>query len=661
PLDCPDSCAMLATVENDRLVSLAGDPQHPYTRGVICRKMRRFPERLSAEQRLLFPQVRVGGKGEGRFARIGWDEAWQRLVDGLQRIVAAHGGEAIMPFSYAGNMGLVNRFAGYPFFHRLGATRIRQTICSAAASGAWKLGCGSVGGSPPQIAAESSLIVAWGINIRVTNIHFWSYVNQARKAGAKLLVIDPYRNDTARCADEHLPVKPGGDSGLALGLLRILSEQGRLDQRFIAEQTSGFQRLDDYLQTVPMEHFEEQSGVSRCDMERLASQLADQPRTFFRVGVGLTRNSRGGMAVRAITALAAALGLYDGQPGRGVLLFSGAFGGDPATLQCPELLRGKPRTINMIHLGRALTAADPPVHGLIVYNSNPVSVAPDGTTVRRGLAREDLFTVVHEQVMTPTARYADLLLPATTFLENRDVYRAYGHFFLGIADRVVAPAGETISNFDFFQTLARRMGYDDPPFQQSLDERIRAYLATVDELPAGALSGDFLNGCTVESLLSRQRGSAFARTGTRYRFVNDDDPLLPPHACLLAGREFDHPDLISRFPLQLITPPVDRLLNSTFGERYPQESGTVLIHPLDAQQRGIVDGATVAVHNFRGRVERRAVLTEATQPGLVVAEGIYWPVTERGGAINDLVSQQCSDVGGGALFHESRVEVDVTG
>lgn len=658
PLDCPDSCAMLATVKDNRVISLAGDPDHPYTRGVICRKMRRFPERLSEQERLLYPQVRVGAKGEGRFARIGWDEAWQRLVEGLQHIVENHGPEAIMPFCYAGNMGMVNRFAGFPFFHRLGCTRIRQTICSVTASGAWKLGCGPVGGSPPDIAAESSLIVAWGINIRVTNMHFWSYVSRARKAGGKLLVIDPYRTDTARHADEYLPVKPGGDSGLALGILRILIEQKRVDKQFIDEQTSGFRRLADYLQSVPLEHFEEQSGVGRRDMERLAGLLAEQPRTFFRIGVGLTRNSRGGMAVRAITSLAAALGLYDGRPGRGVLLFSGAFGGDPAALQHPELLRGEPRTVNMIHLGRALTAADPPIHGLIVYNANPASVAPDGTTVRRGLARDDLFTVVHEQVMTPTARYADLLLPATTFLENRDVYRSYGHFFLGIADQAVQPAGETISNFDLFQTLARKMGYDDPVFRQSVDERIRAFLETVDELPEGALPDDFRDGCTVESVRGRQRGSGFTLTGTRYRFVNDDDPALPPHACLLTGSEFDHPDLVSRFPLQLITPPIDRLLNSTFGERYRQEIGTVLIHPLDAQQRGIVDGATVVVHNFRGRIERRAVVTETTQPGLVVAEGIYWQVTERAGAINDLVSQQCSDVGGGALFHEARVEVE---
>lgn len=658
PLDCPDSCAMLATVENHRVISLAGDPEHPYTRGFICRKMRRFPERLSSSRRLLYPQVRTGRKGEGRFVRISWDEAWERLVEALQEIVAEHGAEAIMPFCYAGNMGMVNRFAGFPFFHKIGATRIEQTICSVAAGGGWKLGCGPVGGTPPQEAAEARLIVAWGINIRVTNVHFWSDVTRARKNGAKLLVIDPYRNDTARLADDYLPVKPGGDSALALGVLRILLEGNRLDHRFIDEQTSGFERLVAYLQSVPLEQFEQQSGVNCSAMERLAAQFSEHPRTFIRIGVGLSRNSRGGMAVRAITALAAALGLYDGRPGRGVLLFSGAFGGDLAKLRCPELAETRPRSVNMIHLGQALTSADPPIRSLFVYNANPVSAAPDGVMVRRGLAREDLFTVVHEQVMTPTARFADLLLPATTFLENRDLYRSYGHFFLGIADRVVEPAGETISNFDLFQILARKMGYDDAPFHQNLDERLRSYLATIAELPPGVSPADCGDGSYVESVLGQRGGSPFKRAGTRYRFVNDQDPTLPIHACLGEGGEFDHPDLLCRFPLQLITPPNDRLLNSTFGERYQQELGTVLIHPVDAAERGIVDGASVVLYNFRGRVERRAVVSTDTQPGLAVAEGLYWPVTDQGAAINDLVSQHCSDIGGGALFHEARVQVE---
>jgi anaerobic selenocysteine-containing dehydrogenase len=658
PLDCPDSCGMLATVERNRVISLAGDPEHPYTRGFICRKMRRYPERLFADGRLLYPQLRIGKKGEGRFARISWDEAWERLVDALRTIVAKHGAEAIMPFCYAGNMGMVNRFAGFPFFHKLGATRIEQTICSVTAAAGWKLGCGPVGGTPPEEAAEASLIVAWGINIRVTNVHFWADVARARKAGAKLLVIDPYCNETARCADQYLPVKPGGDAALALGVLRVLQDNNRLDHRFIDEQTAGFKQLAAYLQSVPFAHFEQQSGLSRSAMENVAAQLGEHSRTFIRIGVGLTRNSRGGMAVRAITALAAALGLYDGRPGRGALLFSGAFGGDLDKLRCPELVDNEPRTVNMIHLGQVLTSADPPIRGLFVYNANPISVAPDGVMVRKGLARQDLFTVVHEQVMTPTARFADLLLPATTFLENRDLYRSYGHFYLGLADRVVEPAGETISNFDLFQILARKMGYDDAPFHQGLDDRLRSYLATVGEVEPGVSAVDLPGGSYARSVYGKRDGWSSKRVGRWFRFVNEQDPTLSVHACLGEGREFDDPDLLCRFPLQLITPPNEYMLNSTFGERYRRESGTVLIHPLDAGKRGIVDGAPVVLYNFRGRIERRAVISTDTQPGLVVAEGLFWPVSGHGAGINDLISQHCSDIGGGALFHESRVQAE---
>ncbi len=656
PLDCPDSCGLIATVTDGAVVSLAGDPDHPFTRGFICRKMRHYPQRLQADGRLLYPQLRVGRKGEGQFRRISWEEAWEILTTRLRAIVGEFGGAAIMPFCYAGNMGMVNRFAGFPFFHRIGATQIEQTICTAAAAGGWRMACGSAGGTVPEVAGEASLIVAWGINIRVTNVHFWPFVHQARKIGGRLLVIDPYRNETGRLADEYLAVKPGGDTALALGILRILIEQGRIDHRFIGERTVGFDRLAAYLFSVPEKHFAEMSGVRRLDMQRLAVQLSEQPKTFFRIGVGVSRNSRGGMAVRAITALAAALGLFDGRPGRGVSLFSGAFGGDLNRLRCPELLDGTPRTINMIHLGQALTALDPPIRSLFVYNANPLSVAPDGAAVRRGLAREDLFTVVHEQVMTPTARYADLLLPATTFLENRDLYRSYGHFYLGLADQVVDPAGETISNFDLFQTLAGKMGYDDPPFRQTLDERLQHYLATVAELPADCNPQTWQAGQYVQSVRSARDGSPFTQE-MPYRFVNDADPAVPPHACLIGGSEFDNPDLRCRYPLQLITPPHRRLLNSTFGERYLPETGTALIHPDDAASRGIVDGHPVELVNFRGRVRRRAVVTDDTQPGLVVAEGLYWPATVEDGGINDLVSQRCADIGGGALFHESLVEV----
>ncbi|MBE0583157.1 MAG: molybdopterin-dependent oxidoreductase, partial [Desulfofustis sp.] len=485
PLDCPDSCGLLATVEDGRVVSLAGDPEHPYTNGFICRKMRSYPERLYCPDRILYPQIRIGAKGKGRFKRISWDEAWDHIIPKMQAILEEYGGDAVLPFSYAGNMGAVNRFAGFPLFHRMGAIQPRQTICSAAARGGWKMVCGEAGGSPPSVAADSDLIIAWGINIRVSNVHFWRYIQEARNAGARLLVIDPYENDTARLADTYMQVQPGGDPALALGVLKTLVDNDWLDHDFLARDTEGFEQLATYLRQTDMSRFEQQSGVQRGDMEKLASLLKEHPKTFIRIGVGLTRNSRGGMAIRAIASLAAARGLFDGGTGRGVLLFSGAFTGDSTKLTFDELSLRPGRVVNMIHLGQALTTTAPSVKALIVYNANPVSVVPDGTAVRDGLCRADLFTIVHEQVMSPTARFADILLPATTFLENRDLYSAYGHFYLGVADRAIEPYGEAMSNFDFFQGFAEKMGYTDPPFRQSLEQRIRSYLSSI----SGAIEG----------------------------------------------------------------------------------------------------------------------------------------------------------------------------
>jgi len=658
PLDCPDTCGLLATVENGKVISLAGDPEHPYTNGFICRKMRRYPERLYSQKRILYPQVRTGKKGEGRFKRISWEEAWEHLVPNLQATVKEYGGEAILPFSYAGNMGLVNRFAGFPLFHKMGATQYMQTICSAAARAGWKMNCGKAGGSPPDVAAKSSLIIAWGINVRVSNVHFWQYVTKARKAGARLLVIDPYCNDTARSADEYIQVTPGGDTALSLGILKILAEKQWLDRSFISSETEGFEHLQRYLQQTSLAEFEQQSGVSTKQMLSVASLLRENPKTFIRIGIGLTRNSRGGMAVRAISSLAAGCGLFDGQPGRGILLSSGAFSADQTKLTFPELAARQSRTINMIHLGQALTSADPAVKTLIVYNANPVSVVPDGTTVRRGLCREDLFTIVHEQVMTPTAKFADLLLPATTFLENRDFYSAYGHFYLGVADKVIEPIAEAMSNFDFFQTLAQKMGYTDPPFQQSLNDRLTAYFNSVRGVPADFCIDDYQDGQYVLSEFGRQDGSMLARVGERFRFYNDADPTQPGIPCLKNGAEFDQPDLLSRFPYKLITPPNDKLLNSTFGEMYDQEQGDVIIHPDDAAEMNIQPGSRVRLQNFRGSVYRKALVSKNTQRGLVVAEGIYWPGPGQKEGINDLVSQKCSDMGGGALFHESRVQLE---
>jgi len=657
PLDCPDSCGMIATVEDGRIVSLRGDRDHPFTRGFICRKMRRYLERVYAADRLLYPQVRTGAKGEGRFSRISWDEAWEILTTRLAEVVRRHGGEAVLPYSYAGNMGMVNRFAGHALFHRLGALRLDETICSAASSTAWARHCGTAPGSPPEVAADADLIVAWGINIKVTNVHFWPIVTAARQKGGHLLVIDPYRNATGRAADHFVAVKPGGDAALALGMIKVLLEDDRIDRARLERHTVGFERLEDYLRATPWQEFTAASGVGLTKMAELARMLQRSPGTFFRIGIGLTRNSRGGMAVRAILSLAAVLGLFHGGPGRGVLLSTLAFRGNRDRLQFPELAERRTPIVNMIQLGQALTVREPSIRALFVYNANPLCACPDARTVRRGLCRDDLFAVVHDQVMTPTARYADLLLPATTFLENRDLYTAYGHFHLGVVDPVIPRLGETISNFELFQTLARKMGFVEAPFRQTVDARIAGFLQDMEGLPANTPPAGPAAGTWLRSTRVGNHGLLGAGNGGRFIFAADCGPEEPPFACLTKPGEFGDPDLRSRFPFKLLIPPHADLLNSTFGERYAGECGEVMIHPEDAATAGIAEGDQVLIDNHRGRIVRRARLSSDTQRGLLVAEGLFWPVGPDDSGINGLSSQKLADMGGGATFHESRVTI----
>ncbi len=657
PLDCPDACGIIATLESGKICRLTGDPAHPFTQGFLCRKMRNYHERIYSKDRLLYPQKRIGKKGEGKFEQISWDETWELLADRLGSIIDEYGGEAILPFMYAGNMGAVARTAGHPFFHRIGASRLEQTICSTTARAGWQKQCGSRPGTPPEVAEDASLIVAWGINMKVTNVHFWQYVRKAQKKGAKLIVIDPYRNITGKSADIYLPVQPGGDTALALGAIKALLEHGVINLDNLNKQTKDFSHLNDYLQKTSWTFITEQCGLSKSTIEYFALLLKSTPQTFLRIGIGLTRNSRGAMAVRAIVSLAAVVGLFEGGPGRGVLLSSNAFTGPTDALTHPNLAALPSRIINMIQLGMALQTAKPKVRALMVFNANPLSVVPDTSTVRDALSKNSLFTVVHEQVMTPTARFADLLLPATTSFENRDLYTGYGHFHMSIVDPVIPPQGEAISNFDFFQTLAKKMHFDDSAFYESIDERLDNYTQDLEGLPADFslktyTPGSYIcsNRCQGSSMKNEEHQPLFSFTAE----TNSENLDFPR---LIAGGEAEDVDLVTRYPFHLITPPHMDLLNSTFGERYPEKKGEVLIHPEDADTYYVQDGDEVLLKNFRGETKRIARVSFDTQIGLLVAEGLFWENTENQNGINDLTSQKVADLGGGATFHESRVAI----
>ncbi len=646
PLDCPDTCGLEAEIVDGRLVSLQGAKNHPYTNGFICAKMRGYVDRFYDEKRILYPMKRKGKKGEGAFQRIGWDEAWDILVTQLTEIKARYGAEAVLPFMYAGNMGFVHRFAGHPFFHRYGASTLVETICSATAGAGWQYHCGNYPGAEPSFASQAKLLVVWGLNVKVTNVHFWKYIAAARKAGAKLVVIDPYENETAARADLHIKIRPGGDGALALGIIKAGLEQGLLDRSAIQAHSTGFEQFSEQVRTLLWEDILTQTGLDTHSIHELARLLIREQEVFIRVGIGMTRNSRGGMAVRSITALAAVLGLFDYQPGRGILLSSNSFHLDATVVTGAQLAEHPTRKINMLQLGNALHDTKNPVHGLFVYNANPLTVAPDSTMVRQGLLRDDLFTVVHEQVMTPTARYADVLLPATTFLENSDIYKGYGQFYMAAVDGVLPPQGEAISNFDLFQTLAQKMGYTDDLFNEDIQMRLQRIFTSFtgfqkswDRLPQPG-----------EWVVSRYQ---HPDSRLNFPFVvekNDGQPSMPT---LVSSVEFEN--IAPAYPLLLITPPHPKMLNSTFGDLYPDTSGSVLVHPEDARRFFLTDGKKVQISNQRGTDVRTLEVTEKTQPGLVVAEGLFWEDSQAGYGINNLTSQTLSDMGSGSLFHETRV------
>jgi anaerobic selenocysteine-containing dehydrogenase len=659
PLDCPDACGIVATLDDGVITRLDGDPGHPFTQGFLCQKVRTYHDRVQSDERVLFPQKRVGKKGEGKFERISWDEAWKILVGKLTAIKEEHGGEALMPYSYAGNMGKVNFHAGDPFFHTYGASRLKRTICSTAAKAGWALHYGENPQSPPEKALDSKLIVAWGINAKVTNIHFMPLVVKARRAGARFIVIDPYENITAQAADDHFRVRPGGDTALALGILKILIEKGRIDQDFIDRYSDGFEDLRQYVESTNLETLIEKSGMPVSRVEELAALLAENPKTFIRVGVGLSRNTQGAMSTRAIACLSAALGLFDGKAGAGALLSSLSFGLDHGVMSFYPMAKKPTRSINMVKLGEALTKLTPPVKGLFVYSSNPVSVAPDSSQVKKGLERENLFTIVHEQFYTPTTRYADLLLPATTSFENEDIYIGFGHFYMGKTEPVISPRGEAISNFDLFQTLAKKMGFEDAAFDETASERINTYLPAISGLPPRYVKEGLPAGEAILSDFYEIGGDYSQFDSQRFQFTVtspvDDEPGYPS---VVINSELDDVGLKRRFPFALLTPPNSRLLNSTFGERYAGEIGEVLMHPEDAELSELKSGDRVKLLNDRGSNVRVVTVTRKTQPGLLVAEGIYWQNDESGDTgINDLTSQETTDIGEGGTFHESRVKV----
>ena len=672
-LDCPDACSLLINVENGRGSRLRGNPEHPVTRGFVCGKVARYLEREYSPNRLLYPQRRAGAKGEGRFSRISWDEALDEIADRLSALSAEFGPECILPYSYGGSMGyLQGGGMDRRFFHRLGASRLERTICSAAGGVGMVESTGYKYGTEPEQFRHARLILAWGANILGTNVHLWPFIVEARRNGARFYTIDPHRNRTGELSDKHFFINPGSDTALALGMMHVIIAEGLQDSDYVARHTSGFEELRRRVEEYPPERVAALTGIAQDDLIALAREYATVRPAVIRLNYGLQRTERGAMAVRAISLLPALTGSWREVGGGAQLSTSGAFQLNKAALERPDLQFQSPlgreaRSVNMVQLGTALNdLQDPPVKAFVVYNSNPAAVAPDQNAVLKGLRRSDLFTVVLEQFQTDTADHADILLPVTTFLEHTDIYFAYGHYHLQLARPVLPAPGETKSNVEIFRLLAARMGFSDPSLRDSEDAMIRDLLAS---------DHPYVKGITIEDL-DRDRS-------VRLRIANNGDPFQPfanggfgtPsgkcefHAETLeytppVESRFGDEGLRARYPLELISPKNDDSMNSTLGYRddVDRQTSQLKIHAQDAGVRGIITGDQVRVFNARGSCLLVAKVDASVAPGVVCAPSTRWP--KRSPAfrnVNAVTSERLTDKGAGPTFYSCLVQVEKSG
>ncbi|HEX9301814.1 MAG TPA: molybdopterin oxidoreductase family protein [Casimicrobiaceae bacterium] len=673
PHDCPDTCAMLVTVKGGRAVELRGAPDHPPTGGALCTKVAHYLERTYSDQRVLYPMRRVGNKGEGRFERIAWDDALDVIAEKFGAIAASKDGpEAIVPYSYAGTMGLLQYGSmDRRFFHRLGASLLDRTICATAGKAGWAAVIGASVGTDVEQFENSRLILIWGSNPIVSNLHFWTRAQEAKRRGAKLIAIDPYRSATAEKCHEHLALMPGTDAALAFGMMQVLITENLVDRDYIDRHTLGYDALAARAADYPPERVAAICGLTVDQIISLARDYGTIKPAAIRLNYGMQRHAGGGNAVRAVACLPALVGSWRDPAGGALLSSSGTFPVDVAALECPDLIRGTPRTINMSAIGDALQdARDPPIRAIYVYNSNPVAVAPDSAKVAAGFAREDLFCVVHEIFQTDTADYADILLPATTQLEQTDIHISYGHLYALANNAAIAPLGEAKPNTEVFRLLAARMGFDEPCFRDSDDDLARQAYKSTDPRAAG-LDWDVLKTKGFQRLSVPTAYAPFAHGNfptpsgkcefhSAKSAAQGEDPLpafVPPRESAASN-----PSLARRYPLAFLSPPARNFLNSSFANlpRFTATEKTpkLDIHPADAASRDIIDDALVRIYNDRGSFTARARVTDRARPGVVVAPSIWWKKLSGDGAnANAVTSQALTDLGRAATFYDCLVEV----
>jgi anaerobic selenocysteine-containing dehydrogenase len=663
PHDCPDTCAMQVTVQEGRVIQLHGHPDHPPTQGVLCTKVSRYAERTFHAERVLQPLKRIGAKGEGRFEPVSWDEALDAIAARLREI-ASRDPQAILPYSYAGTMGLVQgESMAARFFHQLGASLLDRTICASAGGAALMATYGGKVGMHTEHFVDSRLILIWGSNSIASNLHFWSRAQAAKRNGAKLICIDPRRTETADKCHQHIALLPGTDGALALGLMHELITQDRLDHDYIARHVDGFEALRDKALQWPPERAAAVCGITADEVRGLARDYAAHAPAAIRLNYGMQRVRGAGNAVRLIALLPCLVGAWRHPAGGLLLSSSGWFPVNQRALQRPDLLAGrKPRTINMSTIGDDLlrpASAEfgPKIEALVVYNSNPVAVAPQSPRVVQGFRRDDLFTVVLEHFLTDTADHADYVLPATTQLEHLDVHTSYGHTWALINEPALPPQGQSQPNTQIFRELATRMGFDDACFSDS-DEAIARVAFRGDALHFDTLRAQGWQQLPLPAAPFAEGGfptpSGKARVAPPGFEVPDH---LPNHECVASS-----PALAADYPLAMISPPARHFLNSSFVNvtslRSIEGEPLLEIHPADAQPRGIADRAMVRVFNQRGDYHCRAAVSERARPGVVNGLGIWWRKLGAAGTnVNELTHQQLTDIGRAPAFYDCLVEV----
>jgi anaerobic selenocysteine-containing dehydrogenase len=695
PQDCPDTCAFIYHVEDGKLVEVTGDPAHPMTRGGLCVKLKDFADHHYNPDRILYPMKRGGPKGSGKYERISWDEALSTIKSKWTDIIDQYGSTAIMPHAYLGNQGTANGLtAGDAFFNRLGSTVAEKTYCESGSSTAWVMTVGPTGGLDVESLAYAKYIIVWGMNMVSTNLHAWPFVLEARGKGAKIVVIDPFKSRTAKQADWHIAIKPGTDAALALGMMNVIIQEGLVDHDYVEKYTLGYEELKARAAEFPVERVSEITGIPAADIVRLAREYATTPPAAIREGVAVERCPGGGDAVRAITCLPALIGAWRYVGGGAVEMPIYEFPMSVAHVSRPDWIKPGTRVLNELDLGAALTGKmklDPPIKSVFVYNSNPVSQAPDAGELVRGLQRDDLFTVCSELFITDTAKYADILLPSTMQAEQYDIMVTWGHLYIMLNQPAIPAPGECVANIDLFRRLAKTMGFNDEYWDLTDDEWLTLSYdwsspalegITLDVLKkegwkrlnvgmpdvrAPHAEGNFKTPsgkCEFKSSMAEGGNMVLDVWRSGYTemqvggYVEPVPNYIPPHEVIDS-----EPKKAAQFPLNLISPKPHAFLNTQYGNEGPQMKRQgeqrIMINPADAASRSIANGAYVRVFNERGTFEAKADLTDDVGAGLIVTNVGHWPGLNRTGtAVNSTTAPRHANLGQAGVYSDNRVEVE---